>query len=68
MRVKSQNGNARVGYAQVTLQRLVENGSLLNNGLLRNGICHVLDSQMGGYQRYAQGVVHQNHERLLALA
>ena len=68
MWIQREHGDAWVGDAEVTAQRQVENGCLLNDSFLGDGLCHVLNGQVGSHQSYAQGFVHQNHEGFLAFA
>ncbi len=43
----------------------MENSSFFHNAFLGDGLCNVLDGQMGGDKGYTQCLVHQNHQRLM---
>ena len=68
VRIEGEHGYARVGYAEVALQRLVENSGFLNNTLLGYGLGNVFYRQVGGNQRHTHNVVKKNHQRLAAFA
>ena len=66
--VEGEHGNAWVGNAEVALQTVEEDGGFLHDGVLCYGACHLADGQMGGDKSHTQSLVHQYHERLLAVA
>ena len=65
--IEGKHGYARIGNAHVATQRLVENFSLVNNLLLRDGIGHILQRHVVGDEGDAQVVAHQDGESVLVL-
>ena len=68
MGIQCQYGNAWVRDAHVALQTSVQRGGLLDDNLLRDGLRHVLDGYVLGYQCDTQVFVDQHRQRLWVTA
>ena len=67
MRVQREYGNTRRINTEISLQRMMENGHLLNNQFFCNGRSDILNRDMTCNQSHTEIILHQDHQRLVSI-